>query len=164
MLILGAGLLWLVWIALTRSLAPSYLLAGGICACLAVEFWRVAMPASSTSFLPLARHPLRFLLFALTLAWRFLRSTLSTSRMILRSGGRGQLMALPLRLEDPTGRFILLNSITLTPSTISLLVEEDLLYIHWLQDETGKSDWREIKESLEARLQRLFEEDAHGDH
>ena len=73
-------------------------------------------------------------------------------------------MALPLRLEDPTGRFILLNSITLTPSTISLLVEEDLLYIHWLQDETGKSDWREIKESLEARLQRLFEEDAHGDH
>lgn len=66
-------------------------------------------------------------------------------------------MALPVRVEDSLARFILLNSITLTPSTISLLVEGDLLYIHWLQPAAGHGDWREIKESLEARLQRLFE-------
>jgi len=67
-------------------------------------------------------------------------------------------MALPVRVTDPLARFILLNSITLTPSTISLLTEENLLYIHWLQASDETSDWRSIKESLELRLQRLFDE------
>ncbi len=73
-------------------------------------------------------------------------------------------MALPLAVKDPLARFILLNAITLTPSTISLLAEDDLLYIHWLQPSTGKADWREIKESLDALLCRLFEEDRRGSH
>jgi len=73
-------------------------------------------------------------------------------------------MALPIRIEDSLAQFILLNSITLTPSTISLLVEDDLLYIHWLQAAGGHGDWREIKESLEARLHSLFEGDRRGDH
>lgn len=68
-------------------------------------------------------------------------------------------MALPIRVRDPLARFILLNSITLTPSTISLLAEDDLLYIHWLQSSAGKGDWREIKESLDMRLLSLFEEE-----
>ena len=95
---------------------------------------------------------------------RFVHSTLHTTWLILRGGEEGRMMALPIRIEDPLARFILLNSITLTPSTISLLVEDDLLYIHWLQSAGGHGDWREIKESFETRLGKLFEEDRHADH
>ena len=73
------------------------------------------------------------------------------------------MMALPIRITDPLARFLLLNSITLTPSTISLLIEDDLLYIHWLQPANGQGDWRAIKESLEDRLTQLFERGEHGD-
>jgi len=72
-------------------------------------------------------------------------------------------MALPIRVSDPVARFILLNSITLTPSTISLLVEDDLLYIHWLQASGGNGDWREVNESLETRLDCLFKGGGRGD-
>jgi len=58
---------------------------------------------------------------------------------------------------------LLLQSITMIPSTISLLLEEDLLYIHWLQAAGRRGDWQGIKEVLEARLLAAFEEtdDAH---
>ena len=73
------------------------------------------------------------------------------------------MMALPLRVKDPLARFLLLNAITLTPSTISLLIEGDLLYIHWLQTAGERADWKTIKESLETRLVGLFEGRSHAD-
>ncbi len=72
-------------------------------------------------------------------------------------------MAIPIRMDDAWGRFMLLNSITLTPSTIALLIEDDLLYIHWLQPAGGHGDWRAIKESLEERLADVFGGGGHGD-
>jgi multisubunit Na+/H+ antiporter MnhE subunit len=124
--------------------------------------WRAIMPAPATSIYKLTRHPVRLIRFILTLAQRFAVSTLHTTWLILRGGEEGLMMALPIHVEDPLARFMLLNSITLTPSTISLLVEDDLLYIHWLQTVDGHGDWREIKESFEVRLQHLFEEGRHG--
>jgi multisubunit Na+/H+ antiporter MnhE subunit len=99
----------------------------------------------------------------LDLAKRFALSTLMTAWLILTGKEEGRMMALPLRVKDPLARFLLLNAITLTPSTISLLIEGDLLYIHWLQTAGGRADWRRIKESLETHLIHLFEEVPLGD-
>jgi len=162
-MVLALVVLMAVWLALTRAVTGPILAAGGICSVVVVVFWRIIAPvhvASATAFL---RHPVRLLRFTGTLARRFVVSTIRTAWLILRGGEEGRLMALPLRVKDPLARFILLNSITLTPSTISLLTEENLLYIHWLQASDVASDWREIKESLEARLQRLFDEPDRGD-
>ncbi|MBU1048443.1 Na+/H+ antiporter subunit E [Candidatus Bipolaricaulota bacterium] len=152
-------MLFLIWLAMTRSCAVSYVIAGVASSLVVSAFWRIMMPSSSSSTMKLVRHPIRCLRFILVLARRFALSTLRTSWLILKGDEEGRMMALPIRVRDPLARFILLNSITLTPSTISLLAEDDLLYIHWLQSSAGKGDWREIKESLDMRLLSLFEEE-----
>ena len=162
-MVLGVGILFVVWLALTRTLAFSFVVAGLLSSILVAVFWRMIMPAAPSSINKLFIHPIRLARFVLTLVKRFVISTLYTAWLILRGGEEGLMMALPIRVEDTMARFILLNSITLTPSTISLLIEDDLLYIHWLQTAGGHGDWREIKESFEARLQRLFEEDRRVD-
>ncbi|HDS28908.1 MAG TPA: hypothetical protein ENN96_00320 [Candidatus Acetothermia bacterium] len=132
---------------------------------LVLVFWHQAVPESKLSENRIMRHTLRALGCFCVLAYGVILSTAYTSWMILRGGEEGCIVALPLRLDDPFARFVLLNSITLTPSTISLLTEENLLYIHWLRRRDGEGDWRGIKESLEARLARVFEPsqgDRHG--
>jgi len=52
----------------------------------------------------------------------------------------------------------------LTPSTISLLVEDDVVYLHWLQSRRGAGDWRTIKESIESRVLDLVAERPRADH
>jgi multisubunit Na+/H+ antiporter MnhE subunit len=163
-MVLGTIVLFLVWLAMTRTLAIPYVIAGMISAVVVVAAWCAIMPKAPSSATKLIRHPIRLLRFTLVLIRRFVVSTLSTSWLILRGNEEGRMMALPIRVEDPLARFILLNSITLTPSTISLLAEDDLLYIHWLQSAGGHGDWRTIKESFEIRLRKLFEEDRHADH
>ena len=161
---LGTVVLFIVWVALTRTLAIPYAIAGIVSSVIVVLFWHAATPKTPSSVYKLIQHPVRLLRFVLALIRRLAASTLSTSWLILRGGEEGRMMALPIRVKDPLARFILLNSITLTPSTISLLAEDDLLYIHWLQASGGHGNWREIKDSLEIRLQRLFEEDPSGRH
>jgi len=162
-MVLGIFILLLVWLALTRTLAFPFVIAGFLSSLLVAVFWRAIMPKVPTSIHKLLTRPVRLSRFVLTLTKRFVISTLHTTWLILRGGEEGRMMALPIRVEDSLARFILLNSITLTPSTISLLVEDDLLYIHWLQTSGGHGDWREIKESLEARLHSLFEGERRGD-
>jgi multicomponent Na+:H+ antiporter subunit E len=157
-MILGFGVLMLVWMALSRSVHPTTIATGMLCSACVVVFWRRAMPSPPSTANRIFVHPLRFGVFLGTLTYRFVLSTLSTAWMILRGGEQGRIVALPLRVRDPFAQFVLLNSITMTPSTIALLTEEDVLYIHWLQPERGQGDWRGIKESLERRLLRVFEE------
>ena len=162
-MVLGVFILMLIWLALTRTLAFPSVIAGFLSSLLVVVFWRTMMPGIPASIHKLLKRPVRLTRFVLTLAKRFVISTLHTTWLILRGGEEGRMMALPIHLKDTFARFILLNSITLTPSTISLLVEDDLLYIHWLQASGGHGDWEEIKESLEDRLHSLFEGDRSGD-
>jgi len=161
---LGTVALFIVWLALTRTLAIPYTVAGVVSSAMVAAFWSAFMPKTPLSMVKLLRHPLRLLRFVMALIRRLASSTLTTSWLILRGGEQGRMMALPMRVKDPFARFILLNSITLTPSTISLLAEDDLLYIHWLQASGGHGNWREIKGSLETHLQKLFEEAPSGRH
>ena len=163
-MVLGFAVLMMSWISLTRSVDVASIAMGAVCCVLVIVFWHQAVPVSRSSAHRILLHPLRSLCFVGVLAYRFVLSTLYTAWMILRRGEEGRIVALPLGLEDPFARFILLNSITLTPSTISLLTEEGLLYIHWLQSAQGEGDWQGIKESLELRLARVFEPSQGGRH
>lgn len=158
-----AGLL-IVWVALTRSTDP-YIIITGVIVAAGVTFVQHRLFPTVT-FLPRSflRRPHRVIAFLATLSFRFIASTLRTCGLILSGKEEGRIVALPIRVGDPFARFLLLNSITLTPSTISLLLEGDLLYIHWLRERGHHGDWQEIKESLEGQLLKVVGEDNDGDH
>jgi len=150
-------LLVAVWISLTQSIDAVSISVGVIGAAGITLLQHHLFPSIHVP--SLAKVVMRvhlFLLFTVMLAWRFASSTLYTSWIILTGREEGRIVALPVRIKDPIGQFILLNSITVTPSTISLLLEEDTLYVHWLRARGHKGDWRAIKESLERRILPIF--------
>ena len=156
-MLLSLLVLVVVWLALSRSIDPLHLLIGALAAGIVVFVQRRLFPVANAFSLAVLRRSQWFVAFLATLFLRFVVSTVYTCRLILCGGEEGRIVALPVRLRDPVGQFFLLNSITLTPSTISLLLEGDLLYIHWLRAKGGGGDWSAIKESLEERLCRVFE-------
>lgn len=158
-MICGIVLLGLAWFALSRRLDVQSVSLGIGAALLALSVQRLLIPVPGHPGRHILRRPIGTLRFLATLAGRFVLSTLLTVRLILFGHEEGLLIALPIRVTNPFAQFLLLNSITLTPSTISLLIEGDLLYIHWLQPRGGHGDWRTIKESLEHRIERIFPED-----
>jgi len=149
----------LIWVALTRSYEPVHLVIGVGASALVVFLQRRLFSQMEPMMAVLLRRPHRLLLFAGTLLVRLVVSTLYTSWLILTGNEDGRFVVVPLHIRHPLGQFILLNSITLTPSTISLLIEGDGLYIHWLQSKAGDGDWRGIKESIERRVRALFGEE-----
>ena len=145
-----------VWIALTRRFDPLSISVGGLVAAgVALLQWRL-FPRVNRALLALFRRPHQLVLFIGLLLWRLVASTLYTSYVILSPRPEGRIVAVPTKVSDPLGRFLLLNAITLTPSTISLLLDDDLLYVHWLRRGGSTWDWRGVKESLERRLDAIF--------
>lgn len=158
------GGLVLVWIALTGSLDPVSLGVGtAVAASVAFAQRRLFPTVHAHDASTLLRRPHRLIAYLATLGARLTVSTVRTCWLILFGKPEGLVVALPIRLKAPLAQFLLLHSITMIPSTISLLLEEDLLYIHWLQAAGRREDWQGIKEALEARLYAAFDEveDAH---
>jgi len=153
----------LLWLALSQSLDVLSAVVGIVIALGIALLQRRLFPGVAPFVSSLLRRPLQLFAFGATLLWRLVLSTLYTSWLILTGRGEGRLIALPLRVDDPLGRFVLLNSITLTPSTISLLAEDDVVYIHWLQSRGEEADWREAKEKVERRVLALFPRSADAD-
>jgi multicomponent Na+:H+ antiporter subunit E len=149
-----------IWLLLTRRLDAPALIVGVFVAGSVCLAQRLLFRQHDRLMSMLLRHPVRGLRYIGILAWRFVISTGYTIRLILLGGEEGRIVALPLRLRHPIGRLLLLNSITLTPSTISLLVEGDLLYIHWLRARNAQGDWETIKETLERELLTIFPNEA----
>ena len=156
----GSGIIFLVliglWIALTQRFDLNCLLLGTVVALVIAAIQRRLFPSASLLLRGRLNRLLLILPYLLTLLFRFVLSTIRTSWLILTGKEEGQIVALPTSMKHPVGRFILLHSITLTPSTIALLSEEDLLYIHWLRPRGRAGDWKAIKASLEKRLVPIF--------
>ncbi len=151
-----------MWVALAQRLDGTSLAAGAVAA---VAVWSIRRllffgEGSGLGWRGIWRWLWTVPAFVATLVHRFTVSTLRTSWLILSGEEEGRVVAVPTRVQHPTGKFLLQNSITLTPSTISLVSEGDLLYIHWLQRHGTSGDWQEIKEALETRVEALFE----GEH
>jgi multisubunit Na+/H+ antiporter MnhE subunit len=155
--LVGIGLLMLLWLALAHRLTLPTAIAASVGAIAAWSAQRWLFPETPRVSLRLFSHPVRLLRFLLTLGSRFVQSTWYTCRLILLGREEGRIVALPNSLEDALGRVILSIAVTLTPSTISLLIEDDLHYIHWLGMRGRPGDWRQVKDPLEYRVKRLVE-------
>ncbi|MDD5219523.1 MAG: Na+/H+ antiporter subunit E [Candidatus Bipolaricaulis sp.] len=154
---IAAGLLFVVWLSLTRSAEPLSLVAAGVVTALALLVRRWILPVGWAGGSEAWRRPHRVVVYLVTLVWRLLQSTAYTSWVILFRREEGRILALPTSLRHPVAQFVLSTSITLTPSTISLLYEDELLYIHWLGVKGSSGDWRSIKDVLERQVLQLWE-------
>ena len=151
-LIFGWGLLYLFWWALFGEPKLIPLLAGIFATGGALFlFYRFGL----TIDLPLGSiaRPLGWLKFFSILIWEIAKSTFWTCYLIVTGGVSGEIVAYDTKLESGYGRLFLINSITLTPTTIGILSEGNLVYIHHINLEG-----REEYDQLLSKIRSSFEE------
>lgn len=151
--------LLLFWVLLSGSLAPSTLGVGVLVA--AVIAW--LMPGAMSFFTDF-RFSGQAVQAAIAYFGYFLLALVKAN---LRVAGLVLSPALPInpgfvkvhtRLKSPMGRLLLANSITLTPGTLTVEIEGEWLYVHWVTADTPDIEGatHEIVEGFEQYLEVMY--------
>lgn len=126
--------LFATWVTLSGHFSPYFLLSGA--ACSAVAVWLMGrLDVFGKGAWPL--DPLRLIaLYLPWLIWQVVKANFDVALRVWspRTGIEPQLVRIPCRLKTEAGLALLANSITLTPGTVTLAIEEDELIIHSLSD------------------------------
>lgn len=96
--------------------------------------------------------PWLWLKFFSYLLWRVGLSTVRTCYLILTGDLDQKIFIYESNLKNRTGLLLLLNSITLTPTSIAILHEDDLIYVHHLSIR-DKKDYETLIEEIERNLE-----------
>ena len=126
---------WLLW----SGIYDSKLLFGlGLLSCLLVLFIVRRMGLVDKEGVPLeitARLPL----YAIWLAWEVFKANLDVAKRILSPSLpiKPKLIHVKAGQKTELGRVIYANSITLTPGTVTVEINEDEFVVHALTDEAG---------------------------
>ena len=74
------------------------------------------------------------------LVWEIIKANFAVARAALAPAGhvRPQVVRVPVRLTNPIAKVTYANSITLTPGTVTLLLEPDWIEAHALLDSTAR--------------------------
>jgi multicomponent Na+:H+ antiporter subunit E len=128
----------LLWVLLVGSLDAQELLAGAVVALLVTV---VAAPRlgiftgmrfSPAAPIHLVRYLVRFFVALVIANFDVARRVLSPSLPI-----RPAVVEVRTELRSALGRMLLANSITLTPGTLTIDVEDDRLLVHWIDCPPG---------------------------
>jgi multicomponent Na+:H+ antiporter subunit E len=133
--------LLLFWVLLNGSLAPEVLGIGAVVALAIMLFSRDGM-TFLTGFRYTPKAIWATLLYLLFFFKELMKANLRLAKIVLSP-------SLPInpgfvkvrtRLKSPMGRLLLANSITLTPGTLTIEMEGEWLYVHWITMDAGDID------------------------
>jgi multicomponent Na+:H+ antiporter subunit E len=155
-IVVSLFLIWMSWSG-EYTLNSPMILGLGIASCLLVMLLARRMRVDDTE-----GHPMHILghalLYAPWLAWAILKANIDVSRRILSPSLpiSPTVIQVPASQRSVLGQVIYANSITLTPGTVTVDVEEGIITVHALSREAaedlaaGKMDRRVA--SLEGRI------------
>ncbi len=141
----GLAALWLLllvlWIVFNSSAAPAILLVGVLAA--GVIAWIFTTRSAVWSDVRLT--PLRlyhFLCYAGVFLVEMVKANLGMLRYVYAPSIdiHPGIVRIDLRLSSPIGRLALANSIALTPGSLVMDIDDDALFIHWLDVRTTDAE------------------------
>lgn len=160
----GFFALWLlltfIWIAANSSLAPESVVTGAlISAALAFIFARQSGVWQSLRLSPQRLY--HFILYTGVFIVEMMKANINMLRYVYapRIDIKPGVVEIGTRLKSPIGRLALANSIALTPGSLVLDIEDDKLFIHWLDVPTTDPEeaGRLIAGPFEDHLEKVFE-------
>lgn len=154
-----ATLLFGVWIVFTSDISL-FSLSAGIISSLALGFLghTTFISDRDTSFKHMLPHPFHLPFYLLRLIVEMYRSSVSVLKAVWKKEDHSRIIAFRTRLKSDMGRLILANSITFTPGTITMDLEEDRYIVHWFMAGTvpdPKAE-RAVKSKLEDSLEKAI--------
>jgi multicomponent Na+:H+ antiporter subunit E len=131
--LLLAVILLVFWIVITASLAPVNLVLGAICSAFTAFLSLLVLGRTMDDSLTLPVM-LRLPLFSLALGWEIIKANLDVAKIILDPHLPIDPRVTEYRtyLEGDLPRTFFANSITLTPGTVTLEVDNGVFYVHCL--------------------------------
>lgn len=149
-----------IWLLFTASLDPFSLISGLIgslvVSALTYDSFIAKHQANSRYFIP---RVIPLILYILYLLYQIYYSSFIMLRAILgHREGTSRIVYIRTRLKSDFARTALANSITMTPGTMTLDLNEDHLIIHWFFSTTvhSKAAGERIKGSLESFIRRVW--------
>jgi len=153
------ALLTCVWIAITSSLTIESVVTGAsISAALAWTFARSTNVWRDVRFSPSRLY--HFILYTGVFAVELVRANINMMRYVYarRVNVNPGIIKFKTRLKSPIGRLALANSISLTPGSLVLGMDDDGITVHWLDVQTADPNEaaRIIAGPFEKHLERTF--------
>lgn len=147
------------WVLFTGTTALSSLTVGLMfCLGVAALTYSVFIDEQEAHRKSLLPHIHWLLLFLLVVVYKMYIASFQVLFNVMRGDINPRVVHFRTRLRSDVARVILANSITLTPGTITLNLDDDHLIVHWLDAKTLHSKYAGelIKGDFEALLKRVF--------
>ncbi len=151
--------LYSVWIVFTASvdgfsLAAGALGSGGI----ATLTYNVFIADHEASFRSIVPRPLALVMFLFRVMLSMYASSLSVLATVLSGRISPRVVHFRTRLKSDFARMVLANSITFTPGTVTLDLNDDHLTVHWLNATTrhSRAAGDIVKGRFEEQLRRVW--------
>ena len=127
-------ILLLLWLVFNGRFTVEILLVGAVVSGALTFFWHKLFRTRRFTLMPTPKMVWRSLCYFGALVLEVIRCNLQVIRLILHPGEeiRPQLVTFRTNLKDDAHKVILANSITLTPGTITVGLQDDVLCVHGL--------------------------------
>ena len=156
---LTAVYLWGGWILFTWSVEWKTLLAGLVSsAVVAMLTWPVFIEDNEVERRSHVPRPHFLVVYLLVLVFQMYVASFKVLWQILRGRINPGVVHFRTRLRSDIARVALTSSITLTPGTVTLFLDDDHLIVHWLDARTRHSRYARklVAEPYEALLKRIW--------
>jgi multicomponent K+:H+ antiporter subunit E len=148
------------WLALSRSLEPVHLLSAALLGLLVPRLLRRVLHVG---------NPIRWgpaVRLTLIVMWDIVLSNITVARLVLGPMGRPQpaWLRVPLACEHHRVNALFASIITMTPGTVSAMIDEDArcIWVHALNCADADGMVNDMKSRYEAPLQAIFRLDGEG--
>ncbi|MCL2704269.1 MAG: Na+/H+ antiporter subunit E [Defluviitaleaceae bacterium] len=138
-----------VWVILAEGLTWRNVLTGLIISTIALFFIAKFLPLkeiSNVNFYKLATYPF-YLIGQIYLAGFHVIK-------IILSGPKVDIVTVPTKIKAEALKIILVDSITLTPGSVLLELNDDKITLLWIRDKKSPNDPKAAEEQLKAKLER----------
>lgn len=144
-----------MWIIFNGNITLEIFLFGLVIAALMYGFICAFMDYCVKKDLILMRKSLRIIQYIAVLVWEIVKANAAVMHMILSPGFQNKPVIIHFKtdLKSRTARVLLANSITLTPGTITVSLEDDVYTVHCLDKSLAEG----IDSSVFVKLLRKLE-------
>ncbi len=145
--------LFIIWSALTMSLNPQELLAGITVSFIIALLYVKNYPTDDTfSF-----SPLSYIIYLIVFIKNLILSNWDVAKRVIdpKLPINPGIIAIKTNLKEDYKKLMLANSITLTPGTITIDVQDDTLFIHWIDVTT--SDIKQAGEEIAGDFEKTID-------
>ncbi|MFA7642916.1 MAG: Na+/H+ antiporter subunit E [Sphaerochaetaceae bacterium] len=153
--LLTSFFLYLVWLVFTASLEPYSLIFGAIGSVgIGALTHTVFIAEHQANLRYIVPNPLHLVLYLFIIIAFLYQSSVMMLRAVFTGEVSPRIVHFRTRLRSDVARMILANSITITPGTITLDLNDDHLTVHWLFCDTNHA--KAAGERIKGRMERFI--------